>query len=229
MTWATVSSCSCFCWLYSASPSLAAKNIINLIFVLTIWWYPCIESSVVGKGCLTRHYDQCVLLAKLYYYIPCFILYSQGKFVCYSRCFLTSYFCIPVPYNEKNIFLRVLVIKCLVGLHRTIQLQLLKHYCSGHRLGLPWYWLVCLGHEQRSFCHFWDRNNTVLSHKSSEWSSVITGPGLNSSSPEAKNAAIFHGSAINFQRDTVHEVAKSWTWLNNWAPLLYDMFAPIVS
>ena len=34
--WATVSSRSCFCWLYRTSPSLAAKNIINLISVLTI-------------------------------------------------------------------------------------------------------------------------------------------------------------------------------------------------
>ena len=31
MIWATVSSRSCFCWLYRASPSLAAKNIINMI------------------------------------------------------------------------------------------------------------------------------------------------------------------------------------------------------
>ena len=37
MIWATVSSWSCFCWLYRASPSLAAKNIINLISVSTIW------------------------------------------------------------------------------------------------------------------------------------------------------------------------------------------------
>ena len=44
MIWATVSSWSCFCWLYRASPSLAAKNIINLISVLTIWWCPCVES-----------------------------------------------------------------------------------------------------------------------------------------------------------------------------------------
>ena len=53
MIWATVSSRSCFCWLYRASPFLAAKNIINLISVLTIWWCPCIVfSCVVGKGCL---------------------------------------------------------------------------------------------------------------------------------------------------------------------------------
>ena len=35
--------------------------------------------------------------------LPCFIPYSKAKFACYSRCFLTSYFCIPVPYNEKDI------------------------------------------------------------------------------------------------------------------------------
>ena len=29
---------ACFCWLYTASPSLAAKNIISLILVLMIWW-----------------------------------------------------------------------------------------------------------------------------------------------------------------------------------------------
>ena len=52
MVWATVSSWSCFCWLCRASPSLAAKNIINLIPVLTIWWCPCVESCVVGRGCL---------------------------------------------------------------------------------------------------------------------------------------------------------------------------------
>ena len=64
MIWAAVSSHSYFCWLYRASPSLAAKNIINLISVLTIWWCPCVESSPVllEEGVC---YDQCVLLAKL--------------------------------------------------------------------------------------------------------------------------------------------------------------------
>ena len=47
MIWATVSFRSWFCWLHRASPSLAAKNIINLISVLTIWWCPCVESSFV--------------------------------------------------------------------------------------------------------------------------------------------------------------------------------------
>ena len=47
------------------------------------------------------------------------------------------------------------LLKGLVGLHRTVQFQLLQHYWSGHRLGLLWYWMVCLGIKQRSFCHFW--------------------------------------------------------------------------
>ena len=135
MIWATVSSRSCFCWLYRASPSLDAKNIINLILVLTLWWCPYVESSLVllEKGIC---YDQCVLLAKLCWPLPCFILYSKAKFACYSRYFLTLYFCIPVPYNEKDIFFWVLALEGLVGLYRIIQLQLLQHYWSGHRLGL---------------------------------------------------------------------------------------------
>ena len=68
MIWATVSSRSCFCWLYRASPSLSAKNIISLIAVLTTWWCPCVEWSIVllEEGVC---YDQCILLAKLYW--PC--------------------------------------------------------------------------------------------------------------------------------------------------------------
>ena len=50
----------------------------------------------------------------------------------------------------------VLVLEDLVGLHRTVQLQLLQHYWLRHRLGLLWYWMVCLGKEQRSLYHFWD-------------------------------------------------------------------------
>ena len=33
----------------------------------------------------------------------------QAKLTCYSRYLLTSYFCIPVPYDEKDIFVCVCV------------------------------------------------------------------------------------------------------------------------
>ena len=63
MIWATVSSWSCFCWLYRVSPSLASKSIINLISVLTIWWCPCVESSLMllEEGVC---YDRCQNLSK---------------------------------------------------------------------------------------------------------------------------------------------------------------------
>ena len=56
---------------------------------------------------------------------------------------------------KRTSFLGV-VLKGLVGLHSTVQIQLFQRYWLGHRLELPWYWMVCLGDEQRSFCHFWD-------------------------------------------------------------------------
>ena len=53
MIWATVSSQSCFCWLYRASPSLAAKNIINVFSVDHLVMSTCrVFPCVVGKGCL---------------------------------------------------------------------------------------------------------------------------------------------------------------------------------
>ena len=47
--------------------------------------------------------DQCVLLAKFCWLLPCFI-HPKVKLVCYARCLLISYFYIPVPYDVKSIF-----------------------------------------------------------------------------------------------------------------------------
>ena len=71
--------------------------------------------------------------------------FSKAKLAHYSSFLLTSDFCIPVPYDEKDIFFffLVLVLESLVGLHRSI--QLLQHWWLGPRLGftvilngLPW-------------------------------------------------------------------------------------------
>ena len=64
-------------------------------------------------------------------------------------------FAFQSPIMKRTSFLGVSS-KSSVGLHRTIQLQLLQCYWLGHRLGLLWYWMVCLGKEQRLFCGFWD-------------------------------------------------------------------------
>ena len=48
------------------------------------------------------------------------------------------------PLWWKGHLFWVLVLEVLVGLHRTIQLQLLQHYWLGHRRRLLWYWMACL-------------------------------------------------------------------------------------
>ena len=151
MIWATVGSQSCFCWLYRASPSLAAKNIISLISVLTIWWFPCVESSLVALFAMTSvfSWQSSVSLCPASFCTP-----RPNLPVTPGISWLPT-FAFQSPIMERTSFW-VLVLEGLVGLHRTIQLLLLQHYWSGHSLGLLWYWMVCLGNEQRSFCHLWD-------------------------------------------------------------------------
>ena len=65
-------------WLYRASSSLAAKNIIILISILTNWWCPCVESSLMllEEGVC---YDQCILLTKL---LACDLLFVLQGQIC---------------------------------------------------------------------------------------------------------------------------------------------------
>ena len=59
------------------------------------------------------------------------------------------------PMMKMTSFFLVLVLEDVVGLYRTGQLQLLWHQWLRHRLGLLWYWMVCLGKKPRSLCCFW--------------------------------------------------------------------------
>ena len=113
----TVTSMSCFCWLYRAYPSLAEKNVISLISVLTIWWYSYVELyfALLEKVACCQAREQCVLLTKLCYPLPCFILYSKAKLACYSGYLLTSYFYIPISHDEKGIFFGVSSRRCCMS------------------------------------------------------------------------------------------------------------------
>ena len=91
--------------------------------VLAIGSCPCVELSLVLEEGVC--YEQCDLLTKPFQLLSCFILCSKAKLACYSRYLLTSYFYIPVPYDGKDIFFGVKS-RRPVGLHRTIQLQLLQ-------------------------------------------------------------------------------------------------------
>ena len=59
-------------------------------------------SCVVGRGCLL--WPVCSLGKTLLAFALLHSVLHKAKFTCYSRCFLTSYSWIPVPYNEKDIF-----------------------------------------------------------------------------------------------------------------------------
>ena len=49
-------------------------------------------------------YEQCVLLAKLYEHLPCFIPYYKAKLSLLPHVFLDFLLCVPVHHNEKDIF-----------------------------------------------------------------------------------------------------------------------------
>ena len=154
MIWATASSWSCFCWLYRASSSLASKNNQSDFGIDHLVMAMCrVFSCVVGRGCLLWSVG---FLGKTL--LACVLLHIvlQGQTYLLLCVSLDFFFCIPVTYDEKGYLLWVWVLEGLVDLHRTIRLQLLQHYWLGHRLGLLWYWMACLGNKQQSFGHFWD-------------------------------------------------------------------------
>ena len=119
-----------------------------------------IESSLVllEEGVC---YDQCVLLANISETLPCFILTPRQNLTVIPGISWLPTFAFQSPIMKRTSVLGVnlfwvLVLKGPVGIHRTVQLQLLQCYWSGHRLGLLWYWMVCLGNKQRSSYNFWD-------------------------------------------------------------------------
>ena len=111
-------------------------------------------SCVFGNWCLLQpvHSLDTTLLAFALLHFA-----IQGRTCCHSRYILTSFFCFPSPIMKKTFiyFFLLLVLEGLVGLHITVQLQLLQHQQLGHRLGWLWCWMVCLGNEPRSWCCSW--------------------------------------------------------------------------
>ena len=108
-------------------------------------------SCVVGRGCLL--WPVCYLGKTLISLCPASLCTSRPNLPVTPSVSWLPTFAFQSPIMKGHLFW-MLVLKDLIGLHRTIQLQLLQHYWSGHRLGLLWYWMVCLRDEQRSFCHF---------------------------------------------------------------------------
>ena len=151
MIWATVSSQTCFCWLYRASPSLAEKNIINLISILTIWWCPCVESSLalLTEGVCS---DQCVLLEKLCYFLPCFILYSKANLPVTPDISWLPAFALQSPMMKSTSFFDISSRRSSLNCSASSSLALVV----GAQTWITVIVYDFLGTEQRLFCHFWD-------------------------------------------------------------------------
>ena len=110
-------------------------------------------SWVVGKGYLlwlAWFLDKTLLAFALLHFV------LRGQICLLLQVSLDFWLLHSITLQWKWHLLGVLVLQGLVELHRTVQLQLIHHYWSEHRLGLLWYWMVCLGNELRSFCCFWD-------------------------------------------------------------------------
>ena len=113
-------------------------------------------SCVVGRGCLlwsVCSFGKTLLAFELLHFVVqgqiCLLLQLSLDFLLLHSSSLWN-------ARWKGHLFWVLVLEGLVRYHRTVQHQLLQHYWLGHRLGLLWHWMVCLGNEQRSLCHFWD-------------------------------------------------------------------------
>ena len=81
-----------------------------------------------GKACLlwaVCSFDETLLVFALLHFV------CQGQTWLLLQVSLDFYSYIPIPYEEKDIFWGVLVLEGLVGLHRTIEPQLLQHYWLG--------------------------------------------------------------------------------------------------
>ena len=117
MIWTIVSTQSCFCWLYRPSPSSVARNIISLVFDIDfqVMFMFAMISAFFWKNSVS--------LCPASFCTP-----SPNLPVTYL---LTSYFGTPVSYEEKDLFFFfffwMFVLEGHVGLHRTVQLQLLQH------------------------------------------------------------------------------------------------------
>ena len=155
MIWAKVGSrffCFCFCFFC-----------LFVCFLLTIYIFSIFDykdynqfdfsvdhlviflctviTCVVGKGCLQWpmcSLDKILLTFALLHCVP------QGKLACYSRYLLTTHFCNQIHYDERSIFC---VCVCVSS----------RRCCrSVFILGWLCYWIICLGKEPGSFCHFCD-------------------------------------------------------------------------
>ena len=98
-------------------------------------------SCVIGRGCLlwpVRSLGRMLLAFALLRSV------LQGQICLLLQVFLDFLLLHSSLLWWKGHLFGVLILEGLVALHRTVQLQFLQHYWSGHKLELLWYWMFAL-------------------------------------------------------------------------------------
>ena len=124
---------------------------INLIMVLTIWWCPCVQSSLVllEEGVC---YDQCVLLAKLLAFAllrlvpqsqPCLLLQISLDFLLLHSSPL---------WCKGHLFFFGVSSRRSCRFSQNCSTSASLALVVGAQTWISVTWMVCLGNEQRSFC-----------------------------------------------------------------------------
>ena len=104
-----------------------------------------VSYCAVGRGCLlwlVSSLGKTLLTFALLHFVLCGQIFLLLQVSLDFPPFQSS----PLKWKEHLFWM--LVLEGLVVLHRTIQNQLLHHYCLGHRLGILWYWMICLGNNR---------------------------------------------------------------------------------
>ena len=99
---------------------------------------------VFGRGCLlwpVRSLGKTLLAFALLHFV------LQGQTCLLLQVSLDFMILHSSPLWWKGHLYLVFILEGLVGLHRTVQLQVLWHQSLRFTLRLLWYWMVCLGNE----------------------------------------------------------------------------------
>ena len=122
---------------------------------MAIWWYPCVELSLVLLE-EAVYYNQCVLWKTFVSLCPVSFCTPRPNLpITPGISWLPTFAFQSSIMKRIFFFFLVLVLEAIIELHRTHQLWLLWHEWLGHRLRLLWCWMICLGNKPRSLCHFW--------------------------------------------------------------------------
>ena len=140
------------------SPSLAVKSIINLIWILTIWWRLCVVILGCWKGYLL--WPACYFDKTLLAFASSFCTPRPNLPVTLGISWLPA-FAFQFSLMKRTSFFLLLFLEGVVGLHSISQLPA-SLASLGHRLGLLWCWMVCLGNEPRSSSIFEVAPNTAF-------------------------------------------------------------------